>query len=102
MKKFSDFKLAKKTLDGDKTSIDDIIGKTIVVLDYKIAPSKQKSNTEYATIQFYFANDANKEKKVLFTGSEVLKEQLEQIGESEEFEPFEATIKQIHNYYSFT
>lgn len=99
MKKFSDYKMTRSTLEGKKVRIDDILDEPIVVLNYKIAESKRKRGTSYLTLQFQFKDD--EEKKVLFTGSAVLQDQMEQI-EEQGFEPFETTIIKIQDYYSLS
>jgi len=93
MKKFSEF--AKESiLDGDKIRIDDVINEEIIILGYNIKDSKYK-DSNYLTLQI----QRNDKKYVIFTGSEVL---IDQIKKYENEIPFLATIRKINKYYSLT
>lgn len=98
----------KKTLDGDKVKIDDILNQSVIVTGFKVMNSKYKQkSSEYCTkVQFYYENDEKQERKVFFSGSSVIKEQIEDIEKklSERELPllFRATVKKVGNYYSFT
>ena len=69
MKKFSDFARAEP-LDGDKIKIQEVLGKEIKVLDYKIAASKFPSdgNGKRLTLQIEI-DDIH---RIIFTGSMTL------------------------------
>ena len=56
--------------------------------------SKNKSG-EYLTIQF----ELNGNKRIFFTGSDVLIDQIKRYGKEI---PFETVIKKINRYYTFT
>lgn len=92
MDKFSSF--AKERLVGDKVSVSDILNKEITVLSYKIMKSKIEDDN-YAQIQI----EINGEKKVVFTSSKVLKDQLETY---KDHIPFIATIIKTRKYFSFS
>ncbi len=92
---FASFAEESKPLDGDKKKIDDILGQNILVLDFKINPSKQNKGTSYATIQFKI----DKINYVVFTGSSVLSGQLEKYKDNL---PFNTVIKKINKYYTFS
>jgi len=96
-KEFNDFARESKPLEGSKVRIDDIINRKILVLDYKIRDSRfEKKNCEKClTLQF----EMEGVKHVLFTGSNVLIDQIEKY-KSEI--PFYATLKKIDRYYTFT
>ncbi len=96
MKKFSDI-CDDTILDGKKTRIEDILNKEIEILAYKISVSKfsKNKNGKYLTLQII--DDA--EKYVIFTGSDVLIDQLEKYGKEL---PFFATIRKINKYYTLT
>ncbi|MEM7550864.1 MAG: hypothetical protein AAF363_14370 [Bacteroidota bacterium] len=98
MHKFSDFKIAPEinSFTGDKISIKKILNLNIVVLGFKIGPSKQKEGTEYLTLHIEKSN----EERVVFTGSNVLIDQIKRV--PEQHFPFETTIKGDNNYYEFT
>lgn len=105
--KFSD--LAEKiTLDGEKVKMEDILNVPIVVTGYRITQSKYKSNgSEYCTkIQFYREDDPDETKYVFFTGSEVIREQIEEMDskleENELPKIFRTTVKKVGNYNSLT
>ena len=103
---FSQFKVASNTMDGKKVEINDVLNKEIVVTNFKVSPSKHyknKGDGTYTRIQFYYLDDETEEKMVLFTGSSVLKEQLEGIMEETGDTPkFRATITKIADYYTFS
>ena len=92
MDKFSSF--AEERLVGDKVSVSDILNKEITVLSYKIMKSKIEDDN-YAQIQI----EINGEKKVVFTSSKVLKDQLEAY---KDHIPFIATIIKTRKYFSFS
>lgn len=93
--KFSDFADETKLFDGDKKKIDEILNQEILILDFKIKDSKQRQGTSYATIQFR-QNDTN---HIIFTGSEVI---IDQLNKYKENLPFYTAIKKIDKYYTFT
>jgi hypothetical protein len=92
-KKFSQF--AKETiLDGDKIKLDDVLNQEIEILAISIKTSKYKDK-EYLTIQLALSE----KKHVLFTGSEVL---IDQLTKYKTEIPFFTTIRKINKYYSLT
>jgi hypothetical protein len=94
MKKFSEIAKDDIRLAGDKLSLQEVVGKQIVVTGYKITKSKFKEDN-YVAIQF----EIEGEQRVVFTGAQVLIEQLKKYGEQI---PFETTIKRLGKFYSFT
>lgn len=95
MKKFSEF-ATNTQLSGDKISIDELLDKEIEVWDFRVGESKfNVGDKMLLTIQI----KVDDEQRVVFTGSNVLKSQLE---EYKEYLPFEAKIIKINNYYSFS
>lgn len=103
---FSDL-VEDTSLSGDKLRIDDILGRKLIVTGYNISPSKYNSKgiKDCIKVQFYFEEDGQQTKYIIFTGSQVIKTQLEQIStklknDNSEF-LFRATINKIGNYYSF-
>lgn len=97
MQRFSDFAEAPKILDGNKIRIDDVLNRELVVTGYSVKDSKYSKNKsgKYLTLQVRIDN----EKRVIFTGSDVLIEQMEQYGDKM---PFLATIKKIDRYYTLS
>lgn len=96
-KKFNDFAKEPKLLDGSKIKIEAIVNKEILVIGYKITESKfgKDNNSKCLTIQFEIDGD----KHIIFTGSNVLIDQIEKYKDEI---PFLSTIKQIDRYYTFT
>ncbi len=93
MKRFADF--AKETvLDGDKISISDVLNKEVTIIDYRVKESKLKEGN-YLTLQI----EKEGEKYVIFTGSQVLIDQIERYKNEL---PFLTTIRKINKYYSLT
>lgn len=100
MNKFSDF--AKHgVLDGSKISLEKVLNIPIVITGFSIKNSKYAKDIsdKYTTIQFYFESDETKEKHILFTGSVVLKDNIE---EYQDEIPFVTTIVKINKYFAFT
>jgi len=93
MKRFKDFS-KESILDGDKIKIDDIINEEIEIIGHAIKNSKFESE-KYLTLQI----KRDDKKYVIFTGSEVLIDQIEKYKDEI---PFLATIRKINKYYSFT
>ena len=73
--------------------IDNILGKEIIVHRYKVRKSKYDGN--YASVQIEYQG----EKRAIFTGSNVL---IDQLMKYQNYLPFEATIRKIGRYYTFT
>ena len=97
MKRFSEFAAPSSILDGEKIRIDDILNVELIIIGYKVAPSKYEKNKsgKCLTLQIQL-NDVH---RVVFTGSDVLISQIELY--AAEF-PFIATIKKIDRFYSFS
>lgn len=96
MKRFSDFS-NEQILDGDKIKISKVLNQEIAVLDHSIKDSKYSKNKsgKYLTLQIKH----NDEKRVIFTGSDVLIDQIEKYGDKV---PFLTTIRKVNRYFSFT
>lgn len=94
---FGDF-AEHKTLTGDKVAIESILNKRILVLAFEVRDSKyQSKGTKNCTkVQF---KEAGGDEHVFFTGSEVLKDQLETYRDQL---PFWATVEKVTNYYTFS
>lgn len=94
---FGDF-AEHKTLTGDKVAIESILNKRILVLAFDVRDSKyQSKGTKNCTeVQF---KEAGGDEHVFFTGSEVLKDQLETYRDQL---PFWATVEKITRYYTFS
>jgi hypothetical protein len=101
MKKFSEFAEERAVLDGPKMRIDDVMNREIVVTGSRIKESKFGKNKsgKCLTLQFYFSGADAAEKRVMFTGSDVLIEQMEQYHAEI---PFQTVIKRIDKYYTLT
>jgi len=95
LKKFSDFAKNEEVMIGNKIKIDNILGREIQVLGYKINKSKYKTDSKLLTLQIIL----NKEERVVFTGSNVLIEQCEKYKNEM---PFLAKIEKIDKFYTFT
>ena len=97
----------KAVLTGDKVRIDDLLNKQIVVCNYHVSTSKfkDKSNEFCIKVQFYNEEDKTKLKKIFFSGSAVLKDQLDDVKSvlEKNDQPFlfKATVKKCGNCYSF-
>jgi len=95
---FKDFgiKPEVKNFTGEKIPVKRIFNIPILVHDYKIEKSKQKENSKCLTLQI----EKQGEKRVVFTGSTVLMQQIESVPK-DKF-PFETTIINDNEYFEFT
>ena len=94
MQRFSEFS-EEENFDGDKISISDILNKEVTVLRFRVGDSKKREGTKYITIQV----EVDGKHRVVFTGSEVLYNQLMKY---QEHLPLIAIIRKINDFYSFT
>lgn len=99
MKKFSDFAEEPKILDGGKVRIEDILNCEIEIIGMKIAPSKYQKNKSGQCLTLQFIDPVSREHRVLFTGSDVL---IDQMTRYQNELPFVAVIKKINKYYVLT
>ena len=98
MKQFKEFgiKSITKNFTGDKIKIGRILNREIVVLDYKVEQSKyDKGNGKCLHLQIEVDNS----KHVVFTGSSVLMDVIQQVPKSEL--PFKTTIVRENEHYEF-
>ncbi len=95
---FSDLNIKPKenTFTGKKMDIDDILNEEIIVSAYDVKPSKKKADSDYLTLQIEF----NKNRRVLFTGSKTLIDQITQVPD-DKF-PFKTKIKKNDKRLEFT
>lgn len=98
MKRFSDFADETHGLEGRKERLDDVINRQIVVTGYRIAGSKHNSG-QCLTLQFYYDGQPAEHLQILFTGSQVLAEQMRKYGDEI---PFSTTIRKIDKYYTMS
>lgn len=65
-------------LEGDKIKIDEILNKPIIVTGSYLSDSKfkNKGSGVCTKIQFYFADDKTETKRVVFSGSSVIYDQI--------------------------
>ena len=93
MKNFSDFATGDASITGDKTKLDDILDKKIVIKGFKIADSKYNDG-QVLTLQF----DLEDKEFIIFTGSSVLIKQIEKYKDEI---PFATKIEKINKFYTF-
>lgn len=98
MHNFKDFNIKPKINNfiGEKIQVQKLFNLPIKVFAFKIEPSKQKTGTELLTLQI----EKSGEKRIVFTGSTVLIDQIKRVPE-DKF-PFMTTIKGDNDYYEFT
>lgn len=90
---FSDF--AEEKFIGEKIKISKVLNKEIKVLAFQVKKSKIEKDCFYIQMQI----EVDDERKVLFTNSSVLKDQLEKYKDNL---PFITTIIQPKKYFSFS
>lgn len=80
MNKFSDFKIKTNLLIGDKIKVEDVINLPIEIHSFKISPSKHSK--EVGDNCLYLQIRMHEKDYVLFTGSNVLMEQIKKVPEN--------------------
>lgn len=99
MNKFSDFGIQiNKMLVGDKIKISKILDIEVLIVDYMIEESKFPKNKSGKCL--YLQIELNNEKHVVFTGSDVLINQIQQIDKNKF--PFSATIIKKGEHFEFS
>lgn len=99
MKKFSDLNIKPtRAFVGEKISISKVLNKQITVHASKVNDSKFKQGKSCKCLSLQI--EVEGKKHVLFTGSGILTEQIQQV-EKEDY-PFETTIVQQGEHYEFT
>lgn len=98
MNSFKDFNIQPKinAFVGEKIPVQRLFNLEILIIDFKIEPSKQKKDTELLTLQI----EKQGEKRIVFTGSKVLIDQIKRVPKNRF--PFTTTIKGDNDYYEFT
>ncbi len=97
MKRFSDFADPLNILDGAKIKLDEVINREIVVLGFRVTESKFGKNKSGKCLMLQIEIDGVH--KVIFTGSDVLIEQMARYGGEV---PFCATLKKIDKFYTLS
>ena len=84
-------------LDGNKIRIDDVLNLEITILNFSVRASRYSKNRSgnYLTLQL----ELDGERRVLFTGSDVLIDQLEKYAK---MIPFETVIKKVDKFFTLT
>ncbi len=97
MKRLNEFADDDIALEGEKVKIDEILGKEIIILKFRVGRSKfeREGSGEYLTMQFAF--EESESPKILFTGSDVIIRQIKKYADQI---PFMATIVKINRYYA--
>ncbi|MDX9690528.1 MAG: hypothetical protein RBT70_08750 [Alphaproteobacteria bacterium] len=99
-KRFSEFAdlSERPVMDCDKVSMQSVLNKEIKVINYRVKNTKfsYSKNDQCLTIQF---ETEEGERKVIFTGSAVLIDQIERY---KEHLPFYATIVKTGKFFSFS
>ena len=93
--KFSEFARDQLPMPGVKKRLDEILGKQITVVDYRLRKSKHRDGSQCLQLQFVLDGAVF----VLFTGSDVLIHQIESCADKI---PFYGTITKVDRYYSLT
>jgi hypothetical protein len=98
MNNFKDFNILPKVsaFVGEKIQVQKLFNTTITVIAFKVEPSKQKKGTELLTLQI----EKGGEKRIVFTGSMVLLDQIRRVPENKF--PFTTVIRGDNDYYEFT
>ena len=98
-----DFKEIKKknsnSLTGEKISIQEILGKLIIVKNYRVFPSTVMEGKTCLQLQIQLEDGSE---RVVFSNSGIL---IKQLNEQKEFKPFKTIIVKKfgeNNYYVFT
>jgi len=97
VRKFSDFAEEAKPLDGDKIRIEAVLDREVEIIGHAIRGSRYEKNRSGKCLCLQLEMDGRR--YVLFTGSDVLIEQMQKYGGQI---PFVATIKKIDRYFILT
>jgi len=97
MKRFSDFATESSAITGDKIKIEEVLDKEIEVIGYKISDSKYAKVKDGKVLTLQFNLDGVG--RILFTGSNVLMEQIEKYKDEI---PFFAKIIKVNKFYTFS
>lgn len=95
--RFSDFAEEETALSGEKLKIEDVIGKEIIITGYRITKSKYQKRDAEECLKLQFT--INSTTYVLFTGSNVL---IEQIKKYQDHIPFYTIIQSIDKFFTFS
>lgn len=99
MKKFSDLGIKSEVgMTGSKITIARILNREITVVSYRIEDSKFPKNKSGKCL--FLQIEVDNEKRVVFTGSDVLLSQIKQV--NPEDLPFVATIIKNGEHFEFT
>jgi len=99
MKSFSDLGIQQSSrLIGEKIKINKVLNREIIIHKAKIEQSKYPKNKSGKCL--YLQIELEEEKHVIFTGSDVLIETIQQVDEQDY--PFTATIIKSGEYFQFT
>lgn len=96
-KRFSDFATEPEILDGEKISIERVLNREIEIIGHKVSTSKYSKNKSGKCLTLQFILDG--ERRVLFTGSDVLIDQMAKYGAQV---PFISAIKKVDKYYTLS
>jgi hypothetical protein len=98
MNNFKDFNIKPKinAFVGEKIQVQKLFNLQITILGFKIEPSQAKKGTDLLTLQI----EKSGEKRIVFTGSKVLIDQIRRVPE-DKF-PFVTVIRGDNDYYEFT
>ncbi len=96
-KRFSDFADEDLCMDGEKVKIKDIVDVEVLVTAYRITTSKYKKSNAEQCLMIQFLH--NEKRRVCFTGSTIL---MEQIKKYQDEIPFLTKIRAVDKYYTFS
>ena len=80
IKKFSDFAITDRVLDGEKVKLETILNQEILITGYKLRESKYRKTNSEKCLMMQFEMEGKR--KVIFTGSAILIEQMEKYASS--------------------
>ena len=92
--RFSDFANTRPQFEGEKKNIAEILNKEILIIGFRISPSKYKGKN-YLTLHFTMEG----EKYIVFVGSDPL---MDQAQEGVDEMPYRAVIVKRGKYYTMT
>jgi hypothetical protein len=99
VQKFSDFMDENdNALPGKKIRAAECMNRNIVIRGYRIFPSKHRDNSTCLALQIEMKEEMDGGKRVLFTGSRVLQDQIRKY---KDHLPFETKITKTGDWMSF-
>jgi hypothetical protein len=99
VKQFSDISKETERLEGEKVKLDSILNENIVIHNFSLSQSSFSKNKSGMYVMVQFSKGESGERKVFFSGSDVLIDQFQRYKEDM---PYQVQIKRVNKYYTLS